>query len=156
MRALTFCKIGNLDQETFDIMKERFPVWAQKMLDQMLIYKKTLLRDLSFFKEEASLNMLDSTVLKSKIIDEKLIEHYYPVFQKFEKEEMFEEKKNEKVIKGEIDLMKSSSRKNREKDTISIRNETKETLISGSGASNKRQNIVHLMNQSYIILIILY
>ena len=146
---MTFCKIGNLDQVTFEIMKERFPVWYQKMMDQILIHKKTLLRDLSFFRDEASMNVLDSLTLGKKNIDEKVIEHYYPVFQKFERE-LFEEKKTEKTIKTELDVMKSSSRKTKIKEGT-IKTEANENLIgagSSSGSNKPRQNIVHLMNQS--------
>ena len=117
------------------------------MLDQILIHKKSLLRDLSFFGEEATVNMLDSSILGRKIIDEKLIEHYYPVFQKFERE-LFEEKKGEKTIKSEIEVMKSSGRKKGKE--VSTKTDVNELLLaSGTGSnSNKRQNIVHLMNQS--------
>ena len=130
-------------------MKERFPVWYQKMMDQILIHKKTLLRDLSFFRDEASMNVLDSLTLGKKNIDEKVIEHYYPVFQKFERE-LFEEKKTEKTIKTELDVMKSSSRKTKIKEGT-IKTEANENLIgagSSSGSNKPRQNIVHLMNQS--------
>ena len=130
-------------------MKERFPVWYQKMMDQILIHKKTLLRDLSFFRDEASMNVLDSLTLGKKNIDEKVIEHYYPVFQKFERE-LFEEKKTEKTIKTELDVMKSSNRKPKIKEGT-IKTEANENLIgagSSSGSNKPRQNIVHLMNQS--------
>lgn len=130
-------------------MKERFPVWYQRMMDQILIHKKTLLRDLSFFRDEASMNMLDSSTLGKKNIDEKVIEHYYPVFQKFERE-LFEDKKTEKTIKTELDVMKSSNRKNKSREGT-IKTEANEILMgaaSGSGSNKPRQNIVHLMNQS--------
>ena len=118
-------------------------------MDQILIHKKTLLRDLSFFRDEASMNVLDSLTLGKKNIDEKVIEHYYPVFQKFERE-LFEEKKTEKTIKTELDVMKSSSRKTKIKEGT-IKTEANENLIgagSSSGSNKPRQNIVHLMNQS--------
>lgn len=130
-------------------MKERFPVWYQRMMEQILIHKKSLLRDLSFFREEASMNMLDSSTLGKKNIDEKVIEHYYPVFQKFERE-LFEEKKTDNTLKTELDVIKSSSRKNKSKEGT-VKTEANEVLIgtgSGSSSNKPRQNIVGLMNQS--------
>lgn len=156
MRALTYCKIGNLDLETYEMMKERYPHWFQKMLAQIIGYKKTLLRDLSFYQDEGALNMLDSVGLKEKKIDEKLIEHYYSVFQKLERE-LFEEKKSDKALKFEMEGMKNSSRKTKEKDLATIRNETKEPLMDNvvPALPSKRQNIVHLMSQSTVFIFLL-
>ena len=135
-RALTFCKIGSLDRETFEIMKESFPLWNQKMVIQMESYKTILLRDLSFFKDE--IIMLDSGILKEKIIEEKVIEYYYPIYLKLEKE-ISQEKKNEKVIRSELDTLKNSSRK-------TPKTEQNDPFLMPT--SSKRTNIVNLMNKS--------
>ena len=133
VKALTYCKIGSLDQETFNIMKERFPLWNDKMINQMKGHKGTLLRDLSFFKDD----LIESIKgFEDKVIDEKIIEHYYPMYLKFEKD-VNEEKKTEKIIKNEIKIMISSRK--------TPRTDTHDPLLP---ISSKRQNIVNLMSQS--------
>lgn len=147
VRAITYCKIGYLNQETFDIMKERFPVWKDKMVSQMLGYKKTLLTDLSFFNEGDN-KCNDSVNLKNKVIDEKLIEHYYSFYLKIELEKN-DEKKNEKNIKNELEGLKNSNRFGFSSRKIA-KTEGFEDLIrvSPSSKRHQRQNIVHLMSQS--------
>lgn len=142
-KALTFCKIGHLDAETFEMMKERFPLWNEKMSKQMLKHKTTLLRDLSFYSEENNLGMLDSVNLQGKVIDEKIIEHYYPTYLGIEKE-IHGENKSDKIIKKELEKITISKNPN----SVSNRNETKEAFLSPPPPNSKRQNIVHLMNQS--------
>lgn len=142
-KALTFCKIGHLDAETFEMMKERFPLWNEKMSKQMMKHKTTLLRDLSFYSEENNLGMLDSVNLQGKVIDEKIIEHYYPTYLGIEKE-IHGENKSDKIIKKELEKITISKNPN----SVSNRNETKEAFLSPPPPNSKRQNIVHLMNQS--------
>lgn len=143
IKALTFCKIGVLEADTFEILKERFPIWYQKMIVQMKKHKTTLLRDLSFYKSDYNSGILETSTMDFRIIDEKIIEHYYPIYLEIEKD-IYGEVKNEKILKKELERMTHTSVANN-------RLESNDHFIS---PPSKRPNIVELMNQSSIFIFV--
>lgn len=104
----TFCKIGILTYENYEVLKNKFPKWKTKLYNQYETNKKILINDLSFWGKpriEREINLFN-TNNDFKIVDEKLIEHYSSYIHELENNE------KEKELKKDGYLTKNDEQEN--------------------------------------------